>query len=135
MRKTFAVLVLLLAGSCDSCEPPEVSYSDDDLSATVPDDTSPRRGFKYVPHPIKFPHPDLATPVDIGLNLDWNDIPRSCTTDVDCYRFFNQCGECSCHAIRADATVPTCPTTYNICFVNACIGRVAVCEAGVCTLQ
>ncbi len=127
LRDLALLTILVLAGSCDSCEPPELSYSDEDLSANVTNNldkmwwTPP--DWPPVPHPVKIPKPDLAA-----------DAVYACVVDSDCYRFFNRCGECACHVVRADTVIPSCPLVYNDCPTNPCIGQVAVCSIGVCAL-
>jgi hypothetical protein len=60
--------------------------------------------------------------------------PGSCRTDADCRLFSDYCTGCDCRALPPGAPDPTCPGPGVQCFVNPCMGKIAVCKSGACAV-
>lgn len=58
-----------------------------------------------------------------------------CRYDSDCRTFSDYCTGCDCRALGATQKDPVCKGPGVQCFVDPCLDKTAVCEAGRCVIS
>jgi hypothetical protein len=59
---------------------------------------------------------------------------KECRADADCRAFSFMCTGCDCLALGPSDPAPVCPGPGVQCFVDPCLNKKAVCQAGQCVI-